>query len=273
MSPRPGRAALRRALFLINRYSLDITDIARGSLEVTANSGIAALLRIHAEPGVTSGELAAHLGQTRAATSRLLTTLVGAGLVERRADPHDGRRVHLHLTRRASVRVRTFEARLGAYLLAASAAAKDVLEELGSSQPRSDAPRPTPPLECAAAMAVVGARFVAEIEAEPDLRGVAGALDRYALVLLAELGEVRPTQMAEHLLLSRSGATDLLDRLVDGGLVERHHDRVAEDHRVVVTTLTAAGQRAVDALLDVTRRRRADLARVFALTLALDPAP
>lgn len=62
------------------------------------------------------------------------------------------------------------------------------------------------------------------------------------LVQLSESpgGTLRMTDLAEAVLLSRSGVTRLVERLEQGGLVERRP--AAEDGRGVQAVLTAAGQ-------------------------------
>ena len=62
------------------------------------------------------------------------------------------------------------------------------------------------------------------------------------LVQLSESpgGTLRMTDLAEAVLLSRSGVTRLVERLEQGGLVERQP--AAEDGRGVQAVLTAAGQ-------------------------------
>jgi DNA-binding MarR family transcriptional regulator len=77
----------------------------------------------------------------------------------------------------------------------------------------------------------------AELEAEQDL-----SLASYdVLVQLAEAPDrrLRMTELADAVLLSRSGVTRLVDRLEKGGLVARC--RVASDGRGVAARLTEAG--------------------------------
>lgn len=56
--------------------------------------------------------------------------------------------------------------------------------------------------------------------------------------------ELIPSQLSEHLLLSRSGMTSRLDRLVDAGLVERSLD--PEDRRSFRVKLTGSGLKKVE---------------------------
>jgi DNA-binding MarR family transcriptional regulator len=53
-------------------------------------------------------------------------------------------------------------------------------------------------------------------------------------------------ELADHLLLRRHSATELVDRAVAAGLVSRTHD--AEDHRVVRVELTTQGRERLERL-------------------------
>ncbi|HEU0103072.1 MAG TPA: MarR family transcriptional regulator [Mycobacteriales bacterium] len=80
-------------------------------------------------------------------------------------------------------------------------------------------------------------RLEGELSREHDL-----PLASYdVLVQLSEApaGGLRMTELAERVLLSRSGLTRLVDRLVRDGLVERHP--CPDDARGTVAVLTAAG--------------------------------
>ena len=71
------------------------------------------------------------------------------------------------------------------------------------------------------------------------------ALDRYGILLRlaqADNGSMRPSDLAGALLLSRSGATRLVDRLERDGLVERRS--CATDRRGNVIALTPEGEAA-----------------------------
>ena len=87
------------------------------------------------------------------------------------------------------------------------------------------------------AHAVVTRRLEAELVAEHDL-----PLASYdVLVQLSEAPQqrLRMTELADRVLLSRSGLTRLVDRLVRDGLVERQ--ACSEDARGMLAVLTPAG--------------------------------
>jgi DNA-binding MarR family transcriptional regulator len=79
-----------------------------------------------------------------------------------------------------------------------------------------------------------------------------------ALVVLAASGPQGTADLAAALAVNPSTATRMCDRLVRKGLVRRH--RQAGDRRTVRIALTPAGR---DLVAAVTRRRRAELARLL----------
>src|SRR5271154_4805093 len=79
-----------------------------------------------------------------------------------------------------------------------------------------------------------------------------------ALVVLAAAGPQGMAELAAALAVNPSTATRLCDRLGRKGLARRH--RRAGDRRLVRIALTAAGR---DLVAEVTRRRRAELARLL----------
>lgn len=86
------------------------------------------------------------------------------------------------------------------------------------------------------------ARLVRELERELQEEQQLALADYDVLVQLASAGEhrLRMSDLADRLLLSRSGATRLVDRLVGEGLVERA--TCEEDRRGQWASLTDAGR-------------------------------
>ena len=87
------------------------------------------------------------------------------------------------------------------------------------------------------------ARLDAELEREHGL-----PLTSYEVLLYladAEGGRLRMGELADRLLLSRSGITRLVDRLERQGMIER--ERCENDGRGFNAVLTAAGRRKLDA--------------------------
>lgn len=79
-----------------------------------------------------------------------------------------------------------------------------------------------------------------------------------ALVLVATRPDVDGATIAASLDIHPSGATRLCDRLVDAGLLDRATSTI--DRRRLVLTLTDAGTRLVDSVMD---HRRAALERIL----------
>lgn len=93
----------------------------------------------------------------------------------------------------------------------------------------------------------VAARSVAEVEATltaPQLR---------ALVIVASLGPIHLTALAEAMKVHPSNATRTCNRLVSEGLLDRKDNPA--DRRHLALTLTPAGRQLVDAVME--RRREA----------------
>lgn len=88
-------------------------------------------------------------------------------------------------------------------------------------------------------------RLMERLDAELEGHGLSLA-DYEILVHLSDepAGELRMTELAARTLVSRSGLTRRLDRLVESGLVARRS--CATDRRGVLAVLTQAGRRRLD---------------------------
>jgi DNA-binding MarR family transcriptional regulator len=103
--------------------------------------------------------------------------------------------------------------------------------------PRADDPRLRAWVAFLRAYAAVTRRLEAELHAERDL-GLA-QYDALAQLALADGRRLRMSDLAERVVLSRSGVSRLVDRLEATGLVARA--ACTEDARVAWATLTDAG--------------------------------
>lgn len=106
-------------------------------------------------------------------------------------------------------------------------------------------------LTASRALVAIAGRALAEVDIDVTM-----AQSR-ALIVLASRGPQRIIDIAADLAVAPSTATRMCDRLVRKGLVRR--SRRAADRREVRLNLTPAGR---DLVVDITRRRRAELARV-----------
>lgn len=109
--------------------------------------------------------------------------------------------------------------------------------------PRAKRPSPT---ELAAWRSFLCAHATTAKALDQRLAGAGGlSLSEYDVLLnMAEgpRGGLRPTDLAERVLLTKSGLTRLLDRLVEVGFVERRACKT--DRRGQLVVLTATGRRA-----------------------------
>ncbi len=96
-------------------------------------------------------------------------------------------------------------------------------------------------------MLAVHSRLTAELDAELERDHGLGLTAYEVLMNLSDAtaGRMRMSELAERLLLSRSGITRLADRLVDRGLIER--ERCSDDGRGYNAQLTPQGREAVEA--------------------------
>ncbi|MGI5478796.1 MarR family winged helix-turn-helix transcriptional regulator [Streptomyces lavendofoliae] len=163
--PRPGepltpaqeRHAADLAAILValaERAALHPSDLPR--------STIRALGAVQEGAQVSLGELSGSLGIAPATASRLCGRLEGAGLLVRRPDPADRRRIVLELTPQGEARLRTYRAQhlrhiatllrlpdgdLTAFARALAVLREELLERLGAAEPCPPAARrlATPP--------------------------------------------------------------------------------------------------------------------------------
>jgi DNA-binding MarR family transcriptional regulator len=88
-------------------------------------------------------------------------------------------------------------------------------------------------------------RLMERLDAELQPHGISLADYEILVNLSAEpTGELRMTELATRTLVSRSGLTRRLDRLVESGLVERRS--CPTDRRGVLAVLTATGRRRLE---------------------------
>ncbi len=89
-----------------------LADRVLASLEISNSSGYALLHLERMGPGTRQSDLARQIGITEASLVRTLQHLERAGLVERVADPEDGRAKMLHLTRQGGTLAGRIDTRL-----------------------------------------------------------------------------------------------------------------------------------------------------------------
>jgi len=120
-----------------------------------------------------------------------------------------------------------------------------------SDPKRSDATFEARILTASRALVGIAARSLADLETDVTLQ------QYRALVLLAQFGEQRMTELANALAIHPSTTSRLCDRLAVKGLIER--GQAADNRREVVVGLTVAGRAVIES---VTKARRREIANI-----------
>lgn len=105
-------AALPAHVITLARIWRQLADRVLASLEISNSTGYALLHLERLGPGARQSDLARAIGITEASLVRTLQHLERAELVERAADPEDGRAKQLHLTAEGAKLARRIDARL-----------------------------------------------------------------------------------------------------------------------------------------------------------------
>lgn len=161
----------------------------------------------------------------------------------------------------------SLEAHLEDLFRSTEPAAKEIISLLTRGAVLPEQACRTSPLAIAEEMGSWGAGFVEELE--PLLRdyGLLRDIDRYAMFLIYDRGSVRPTALADELLLTTGAVTGVLDHIEGASLIERTRLPNTRDRRAVVVLATDRGADAAQAMLRVLDRRSEALCAVFAQTL------
>lgn len=262
------RAALSRVMLLLIKITQDFTQAATDKLGAgnTSNRQVQILMALHEHGGMTPSELATGLGVSRSSMSHALARFEEDHLISRAVDRHDRRSVRLSLTPRGQSRMRAFESALEGLLVREGPELRAVLALL--DWPVDAIPGAGVSTRKAVQDLTASAvTFLAEVL--PALRafGVVETSDRFAIALIQDRGAMRPTQLAEELLMSSSGTCTLLDRLAAVGLVQRCPGDDEGDRRAVVVSLTERGREAAAVSLDVLERQWPALGAAMASAL------
>jgi len=181
------------------------------------------------------------------------------------AEQHAGTQQHRGVAR--------LERALGDFFHDGSAVVKEVMLLHGrETDPASDHESTGPVLDVLGRLLTVGTSFVEDATGSVERFGISDAVDRFALVYLAQ-GESRPSQLADYLRLTPAGATGLVERLEGLGLVERQPGGLASDRRVALVWLTRRGRQATEAMLEAFGRHEDAMLDILASTLGPVSAP
>ncbi len=268
-----GSDALVQALVQLHRYTVAMTRIADESFGGRApeNRDLQILMMLQRRGPMTPTALLRATGAPRSTISRALGRLEGASLVQRSADPRDGRSVLIRLTVRGRRRITALVDRMSHGLGDLEPLLKDAFQALDVAVPQPDPARPRDPFTAVEAIAGEGASFVAQVRAVLAPYGVEEFSERGTLALVRAFGVQRPSQIADELGLTLSGTSGVLERLERVGLIERRHDPALGDRRAVYVVLTDGGEEAIAAALEVFERCAPDLVRALRLTWRSEP--
>lgn len=271
--PQHDSDALVHALVQLHRYTVAMTRIADESFGGRApeNRDLQILLMLRRRGPMTPTALLRATGAPRSTISRAVGRLERASLIQRAADPLDGRSVLIQLSIRGRRRTTAFGDRIGHELGAMEPLLKDAFHALGVAIPQPDPVRPRDPFAAAEAMTREGASFVAQVRPALAPFGVEEFSERATLALVRAFGVQRPSQIADELGLTLSGTSGVLERLELSGLIERRHDPGLGDRRAVYVVLTDRGDEAITTALAVFARCAPDLVRALQLTWRSEP--
>jgi DNA-binding MarR family transcriptional regulator len=262
------RDSLAQALVLTHRYTVHLTRVVSATLGLPEpeNRDVQTVLVIHDAGPLTPSGLATAIGTPRSTLSRAVSRLEALGLVSRRHDDADQRRVFIDVTAKGRRRVARARALLDDLHRAGDVAVKhaiDLLDRAGLS-PAPEGLRD--PIDANVALATVGDAYVTDVVRALEPYGVSEGTDRFALALLDLNAPMRPSQLSDELGITPGGVSGLLTRLEAERLLVRGHDHVPGDRRAVTVVLTDRGREAAAVQLDVFARHAADVFRAMAAT-------
>jgi DNA-binding MarR family transcriptional regulator len=244
----PTDHEIHEAVLLMQRYTIEITHAVRGVLgnRATGNIDIGLLVAVGTRPGISPTDAASAIGSPRSTVARALSRLVKDGLVRRRIHAEDRRRIELGLTRRGQQRIDVLRRVLDGYFRDGEPMVKEIAHLLGYEARREPA---ASALEVASRLAAAGETASADVFRVSREFGLKGYLERAATVMIA-FSDTRPSELSNALLLSPTGTSSMLDRLVERGLAERIAGGHHTDGRAVTVRATPRGREAADALVD-----------------------
>ncbi len=273
--PPEQAAGMLHTLVLLQRYTLELTQVFGAALDDGPSSNIDGRILLALESGgvTTPSGLVKSLGVSRSTVARSLSRLRRAGLVQSTPSVEDRRRAVLEGTAKGRRGVARLEHALADFFDDGSAVVKEVMLLHGrETDPASDHEGTGPALDVVGRLLAVGTSFVEDATGSVERFGISDAVDRFALVYLAQ-GESRPSQLAEYLHLTPAGATGLVERLEGLGLVERQAGGLASDRRVALVWLTRRGRQATEAMLEAFGRHEDAILDILASTLGPVSAP
>lgn len=257
--------ARARAVELLGRFNDDMTRVVDAvfGTQWAEIEEILARVVVASEHVVTTRRIADVSGLGRRAVSRLVLRLQTEGLVSTRPSDADKRAVEVVLTDRGKEQTERLRAEVTTFLRRSDGIAREISQGLQGASPSPTSGPSVDPLELLLRICASGAALVAYMPPAAT-RGRLAARQRAALVMIAGAGGIRPNDLAEPLEVSPPGVVYIVDQLCAKGFVERRRGAVPGDGRAVVLAATAAGLRAIGAVMDGIEHERERLVALFA---------
>jgi DNA-binding MarR family transcriptional regulator len=254
-----------RAMELLGRFNDELTRVFDGAFgtEWAEIEEMLAIATVVTDQFVTTRRLADITGFNRRAVSRMVARLRSEGLVITRPSDADKRAVEVVLTSRGGQRADALRTSIADFFRGSTEIAREISEGLG---PVDAPPAPSVPAEPMDLLRRVCEAGVSLVHFMPDAatRGQLAARQRAALVQIATVGSVRPSDLSPSLHVSRAGVAYIVDQLCAKGFVIRRRGAVSEDQRAVVLEATPEGMQAVRAVMEGIEQQSDTLAHLFA---------
>lgn len=260
-----------RAVELLGAFNDEMTRVVDSVFgtqwaEIEEIIAMVALMRNRA---MTTRSLAEVSGLDRRAISRLVARLSSEGTIETRSAPQDRRSVQVALTRQGQRQAVALRSLIGEFFTRSRSIADEISRGLGSRGGRSGSKSATDSLDLLRRVCDAGASLVRAMPSQAR-QGSLAARQRAALVLIANSGGLRPSELTLPLDVSRAGATYIIDQLCTKGFVSRSRGLLPGDRRAVVLQITAEGGDALRAVANAIEDQRESLSALFAEVAAWD---
>jgi DNA-binding MarR family transcriptional regulator len=239
---------------------------------MTANRDIQVLMATLRAAHVSPRTIAERTGLSGSDVSHVLAHLQDRGLITRERSPHDRRHVVVAATDTAQHRRENFRRVLGDYFADSAPTVKEIVDlathdlklpvALTSEAIAAD--------EAIERLAEAGAEATPALERAGQRYGLVSLRERYIIALIGESADLRPSQVADQLHLSRTTASETLAHLDHAGLVTRLDDPDDRDRRAVHLRLTSRGRRALRVQHDTVAEHLVGIVSALACTLDVE---
>lgn len=262
---------------LLVEFSVAMTEIVDRAMgtDYAGNREIRAILCLIRSDATTLKALSEGTGMTKRAVTGLVKDLEDRGLVVRRRNPEDRRKVVVALTSMGRDRSRHMELELHQFFVGARPLASRIVDRVAEEADLTSGAVATADAEDVGALElldrVVGAGIELSSTVEARTNGFQLTGHNQPALFLVASGVSRPGDLAAALAMSSGGMTYVIDQLEDAGLVERTYG-LSEDRRAVQVRTTSEGDRVVQERISAFQEFAPTLVQVFSLVRDLpDP--